>query len=142
MVAHHGTFNGNGIIYPPETMSVQYHDGNRWIDAPNQVTAELPDTATRTVFDPVTLQRVRVQVERPGGGRLAMREIEVHSVGQAELERIEALATERTTSEWTDFVLISHTGAGQRRYGDFLFRGELAFVRKDRDGRLVRASVK
>ncbi len=66
-----------------------------------------------------------------------MREIEAYHVSQAELDRVEALKAEVTTTEWTDYCLISHDGAIERTYGDFTFNGELAFLRKDADGDFV-----
>ena len=142
VIAHHGTFNGSAIIYPPAEMAVQYWDGREWQDVPNAETTWQPDTATRTSFDTVTTNRIAVRVERPAGGRLAMREIQAYQVADAEIERVAALRAERVTTSWTDHFLIAHERAGRRRYGDFVFDGELALIRSDAQGQLVQASIK
>ena len=142
LVAHHGTFNGSGIIYPPTEMTIQYWDGEKWLDVANAETSREPDTATSTSFDMVTTNRVSVRVERPEGGRLAMREIQAYQVTDEERERVAALRAERAITTWTDYFLISHEGPGRRDYGEFLFDGELALIRHDVNGNLAQASMK
>ena len=141
VVAHHGTFNGSGIIYPPTEFSIEYWTGDAWAEVPNPDTTWSPGETTSTMFEPVTTTRIAVRVKRPEGGRLAMREIQVHHVPAEEFARVEALRNERTTLRWTDYVLLSHDGANARSYGEFDFDGELAFIRTDADGKPVRASV-
>ena len=142
IIAHHGTFNGNAIIYPPTEMTVQYWDDQQWQDTPNAETTWQPHRSTRTCFDTVTTSRIAVRVERPEGGRLAMREIEAYHVTDAEIKRFAALRAERVSTSWTDHFLIAHEGAGERRYGDLLFDGELALIRRDAQGQLLQASIK
>jgi len=142
LVAHHGTFNGSGIIYPPTEMTIQYWDGEKWLDVANAETNREPDTASSTCFDMVTTNRISVRVERPEGGRLAMRELQAYQVTDEERERVAALRAERALSTWTDYFLISHEGPGKRNYGNFLFDGELALIRCDAEGKVVQASVK
>ena len=142
LVAHHGTFNGSGIIYPPTEMTIQYWDGEKWQDVANAETTRWPDTATSTSFDTVTTNRICVRVERPDGGRLAMREIEAYQVTDEERNRVAAMLAERAVTTWTDYFLIAHEGPGRREYGDFLFDGELALIRCDAEGKVVQASVK
>ena len=141
VVAHHGTFNGSGIIYPPTEFSIEYWTGDDWAEVPNPDTTWSPNETTSTMFDAVTTSRIAVRVRRPEGGRLSMREIQVHHVPAEEFARVEALRNERTTLRWTDYLLISHDGARPRRYGEFDFDGELAFIRTDADGEPVRSSV-
>ena len=141
VVAHHGTFNGSGIIYPPTEFSIEYWSGEDWVAVPNPDTTWSPNETTSTMFDRVTTSRIAVRVKRPEGGRLSMREIQVHHVPVEEFARVEALRNERMTLRWTDYVLLSHDGAKARSYGEFDFDGELAFIRTDADGKLVRSSV-
>jgi hypothetical protein len=142
VVAHHGTFNGSGIIYPPTEMAIQYWDGQDWRNVANAETARQPDTATSTSFDPVTTNRISVYVERTDGGRLAMRELQAYLLTDAEIQRVAALRAERTITTSTDYFLISHEGPEKRHYGDFLFDGELALIRCDAEAKIVQASVK
>ncbi len=141
VIAHHGTFNGSSIIYPPSKMVVQYWDGAAWQDAANQKTRWDSESLSSTSFDAVTTSRICVAVERKDGGRLAMREIQAHYVPPEELARVDALRAEVTTASWTDYFLISHEGPGPRTCGDLACDGELAFVRKDSSGRIVQASL-
>lgn len=141
VVAHQGTFNGSGIIYPPTEFSIEYWTGEAWAEVPNPDTTWLPNETTSTMFDRVTTSRIAVKVRRPEGGRLSMREIQVHHVPVEEFARVEALRNERMTLRWTDYVLLSHDGPKARSYGEFDFDGELAFIRTDADGKPVRASV-
>ncbi len=142
IVLHHGTFNGSGIIYPPTTMTVEYWDGEQWQEVANAETSWEPNTTTNTFFETVTTTRLRAVIERPAGGRLAMREVQAYRVSAAEIARVEALRAEITTSNWTDYFLISHAGPGMRRYGEFSCDGELALLRHDANGGLVQASLK
>lgn len=138
LVLHHGTWNGGAIIYPPEKMTVQYWDGAAWQDVRNAKTVWQDEQVSRTVFDTVRTSRVSVSVARPGGGRLAMREMEAYRVSEEEQRRVEALLHATKTEEWTDGLLISHEGQGPRVYGDIAFDGELACVRWNKEGRVVR----
>jgi hypothetical protein len=84
---------------------------------------------------------ITVAVQRPSGGRISMREFEAYSVPEAELARVQALREERAIESWTDTLLISHEGPGERNYGDFMFDGEMALIREDEAGRITRLSV-
>ncbi|HPT99586.1 MAG TPA: hypothetical protein PLU39_17125, partial [Armatimonadota bacterium] len=95
------------------------------------------DQVSRTFFDTVRTTRLSVAVERAGGGRLALREFEAYHVSSEELARFERARQARVTEEWTDVILISHRGARARRYGDYLFDGEIALIRKDAAGRVA-----
>ncbi len=142
IILHHGTFNGSSIIYPPTELAVQYWDGAEWQDVANAETTWERDTATNTFFDTVTTARIRALIDRPAGGRLAMREIQAYQVSADEIARVEALRVETTTSNWTDYFLISHEGPGLRKYGRFSFDGEVAFIRQDTTGKVTQASIK
>jgi hypothetical protein len=142
VVLHHGTWNGGAIIYPAEKMAVQYWDGANWRDVTNAQTTWQEEQVSQTFFDPVKTARLSVAVERPSGGRLALREWEAYRVSDAEQRRVENLRRETTTEQWIDTLLISHEGAGPRQYGDFAFDGEIALIRRDAAGRLVRLGVK
>ena len=142
VVLHHGTWNGSAILYPAEKMSVQYWDGDQWKDVGNARTAWGEEQVSTTLFDTVRTNRLSVAVERPSGGRLALREFAVHFATEEEKQRVERLRRERSTEEWTDLLLVSHRGPGRRTYGDLLFDGEVAVVRKDAAGKITRIAVK
>ena len=142
VVLHHGTWNGKTILYPAEKMRIQYWDGNAWRDVAGAQTTWHEEQVSYTLFDTVRTTRLSVAVERAGGGRLALREFEAYHVSSEELARFERARQARVTEEWTDVILISHRGARGRRYGDYLFDGEIALIRKDTAGRVVRVGVK
>lgn len=142
VVLHHGIWNGKTILYPAEKMSIQYWDGRAWHDVTGARTSWHDDQVSRTFFDTVRTTRLSVAVERAGGGRLALREFEAYHVSSEELARFERARQARVTEEWTDVILISHRGARARRYGDYLFDGEIALIRKDAAGRVARVGVK
>ena len=142
VVLHHGTWNGNSIIYPPETTTIQHWDGTAWQDVAHARTTRQAEHVTVTAFDTVNTTRLRVCVERAAGGRLSLREFEAYRVTDEERRRIRRLRQEVTVEEGEDIVLISHQGPGLRRYGDFVFDGEVAVLRGDGRGTVRRLSVK
>ncbi len=141
VVLHTGTWNGSQILYPPEEMTVQVREGDAWRDVADPQVSWGEDFAAEVSFDPVTTSAVSVSVERPSGGRISMREFEAYRVSDAELARVAALRAERVTESWTDTLLISHEGGGERRYGEFAFDGEMALLRENEAGRITRLSV-
>ncbi|MFO7946506.1 MAG: alginate lyase family protein [Armatimonadota bacterium] len=142
VTAYHGSWNGMELIYPAQTMTAQYRDGEKWCDVGNPRTIQSGEGASTVLFDTVRTSRVRVIVRRPRGGRIAMRELEAYNIADEEVRRVERLLQQRTVRQWTDYVLISHDAAERRRYGHFLFDGELAVVRKDSEGGTVRVLMK
>ncbi|MEN6645151.1 MAG: alginate lyase family protein [Armatimonadia bacterium] len=142
VVLHHGTWNGSQILYPPEKMTIEYWDGTKWVEAPGQQTTWRQGQVSQTSFSPVRTMRISAAVERPAGGRLALREFEAYRVPEAELQRVAALRAEVATETFTDLCLISHDGAVKRQYGDYAFDGELALIRRDGAGKVTQVSVK
>jgi len=142
VVLHHGTWNGHTILYSPEKLAMQYWDGKQWRDVANARTTWQGENVSHVSFDSVRTARLSARVERPSGGRLAMREFEAYCVSEDERRRVEALRRARVTEEWTDYFLISHTGARKRTYGDFAFDGEIALVRRSVDGQIARVLTK
>ena len=143
VVLHHGTWNGQTILYAPERLSVQvWHDDDEWRDIPNQVTHWRDDQVSVTEFDTLRCTRISVHVERASGGRLCMREIEAFRVSAQERARAQHLKTERRREQWTDFLLISHEGPALRTYGSIEFDGELAMIRTTPSGAISRAFIK
>ncbi|MFP3903109.1 MAG: alginate lyase family protein [Armatimonadota bacterium] len=142
VVLHHGTWNGSDIIYPPEELTIQYHAEDEWTIVPDPATMWDDTVTSRTSFERVTADRLRAVIKRPSGGRIAMREFQAYNVANEEMQRVAALRSERKTRRWTDYLLLSHKGAGMRTYGSFEFNGELAFIRKTAESETVRAIVK
>lgn len=142
VVLHHGTWNGSQILYVAEKLTVQSWDGAGWREVPGQQTTWPTAEVSQTTFPVLTTARLRVAVERSGGGRLALREIEVHRVPEAELLRVATMRTEMTEDSFRDICLISHTGKGFRQYGSYLFDGELALIRMDGAGSIRQVCVK
>lgn len=142
LIAHHGTWNGQKILYAPETMAVQYWRDGRWHDVPGAETVWGGDEVSSTSFEPVTTTRISVRVERPAGGRLAMREVLAYRVADEETERVARLRQVRELTRWTDTIMLSHGRAAMRRYGDFEFDGELAVVRRSENGEITRLMLK
>jgi hypothetical protein len=141
VVLHHGTWNGNNIIYPPEEFTVQYRADGQWAQVPNAQTIWAEKRITETTFDRVTTDALRAVVRRPSGGRIAMREFEAFNVADAERQRVERLRRDRETLTWTDYVLFSHEGTGERTCGPLGFDGECALVRLNESGEPVRAMM-
>lgn len=142
VILHHGTWNGSTILYPAEKMTLQYWAGDGWRDVPGQETSWPGQYVSQTSFPPLRASRLSVAVERPSGGRIALREFEVYRVPEAELQRVAAMRAEMIRESFTDTVLISHTGKGFRQYGDYLFDGEMALIRADGNGVVRQVSVK
>jgi hypothetical protein len=142
VILAHGTWNGSGIIYPAEKMTVQYWDEGKWMDVAEAQTRWEEGQITQTSFRPVRTSKLAVAVERPAGGRLALREFEAYHVPEAELQRVAALRTEKVTERFTDTILISHAGPITRLYGDYTFDGELAVIRRDAQGKITELSLK
>lgn len=141
VVLHLGTWNGSQTLYVPESLTVQYREGEQWRDVPSPTVKWRDDTVAEVWFDAVTTSAVSVAVERPSGGRLSMREFEVHCVAEEELRRVAALRAERSVERWADVFLISHVGPGQRSYGDYSFDGEIALIRRGETGDIRRLLV-
>lgn len=142
VVLHHGTWNGHTVLYSPERLAMQYWDGTQWQDVANAQTTWQGEHVSHVSFDSVRAARLSARVERPSGGRLAMREIEAYCVAEDEVRRVEALRRARVTEKRTDYFLISHSGAARRTYGDFTFDGEIALVRERADGQIARVLTK
>jgi hypothetical protein len=142
VILAHGTWNGSGIIYPPQKLTVQYWDGANWVDVTESQTRWQEGEITHTSFRPVRTTRLSIAVERSAGGRLALREFEAYRIPEAELQRVAALRAEKTTERFTDTILISHRGPGARQYGDYTFDGELALIRRNEQGRVTQVCLK
>lgn len=142
VILHHGTWNGSTILYPAEKMTLQYWVGDGWRDVPGQQTIWPGQYVSQTSFPPLRVSRLSVAVERPSGGRIALREFEVYRVPEAELQRVAAMRAEMIHESFRDTLLISHTGKGLRQYGDYLFDGEMALIRQDGNGVIRQVSVK
>jgi hypothetical protein len=139
---HHGIWNGNAIIYPAERLTVEVWNGTVWEAAHNPVTTWHDEEVSLTCFTPVRTDKVRLAVERPGGGRLGARELEVYRIADDEQQRLETARRETTSTSWTETILIAHERHGPRQYGPFAFDGEFAIIRRSAEGRLTRVSVK
>jgi hypothetical protein len=142
VVLHHGTFNGTSILYTPDETRLQYHEDGAWRDVRLIDRTVLPEQAERLRFETVRSARWRAQVKREAGGRLSMREFSIHHVPDADYERIEHLATERTTDTRRDIVCLSHTGPGLRTYGPIETDAEAVLLRHDGAGTMVRLFVR
>ncbi|NSW56942.1 MAG: alginate lyase family protein [Armatimonadetes bacterium] len=142
VILHHGTWNGSQILYPAEEMTVQFWDGQGWVDAEAQQTTWHDEQVSETRFRPVSATRLSVFVRRPSGGRLSLREFEAYRVPDAELQRVAAMRAETVTESFRDVCLISHSGPGMRQYGDYTFDGELAFIHADGQGRVQEVCLK
>ncbi|MHB8993640.1 MAG: heparinase II/III domain-containing protein [Armatimonadota bacterium] len=142
VILAHGTWNGSGIIYPPQKLTVQYWDGANWLDVAAAQTRWQEGEVTHTSFRPVRTTRLSVAVERAAGGRLALREFEAYRVAETELQRVAALRAEKTTDRFTDTILISHNGPALRKYGDYSFDGEIALIRRDAQGKVTQVCFK
>ncbi|MCK5805078.1 MAG: alginate lyase family protein, partial [Lentisphaeria bacterium] len=141
VVLHHGTWNGGRLIYPPGTIDVQFWRDNAWHGVETAATTWGEDFVSTTIFEPVVTNRVSVIVNRPTGGRLALREFQIYRVADTELARVAALRKEQVTREWTDHILLSHTTPVRRTCGRFEFDGELAIVRCDDTGTITRVAI-
>ncbi|NLF17672.1 MAG: hypothetical protein GX595_10500 [Lentisphaerae bacterium] len=139
---HHGIWNGQGIIYPPDRMAVQTWNGTAWEDVAEPVTTWHDGEVSLTVFKPVRTRRVRVAVGRAAGGRIGAREIEVSRIPDAELARLEQARQERLTETWTDTILMAHQEPALRQFGGLHFDGEMALLRHDDEGRLRQICLK
>lgn len=140
MVIHDGIWNGSQLLYPAQTIRPQYWADGQWQDiADPRITRGEAETVSIT-FEAVKARRVSVAVERPAGGRLGMREFEVYRIADDELARVASLHEQTTTDTWTDYFLISHTGATPTRYGDFTFDGEMALIRVSPTGLIAQVS--
>jgi hypothetical protein len=142
VVLHHGTWNGQKILYAPQSMTLQQWRNGEWQDVSNVALSWGPDMVTTMTFPAVATERLRVKVRRPAGGRLAMREFCAYRVRDAELRRVAALREARALTRRTDTILISHAPAALRTYGNFEFDGDLALVRRDADGAITHLSLK
>jgi hypothetical protein len=138
----HGIWNGSELIYPAEKMTVQYWDGRQWVDVPEAQTRWEDGQISQTSFRPVRTTRLSVAVERPSGGRLALREFAAYLIPEAEYQRVAALRAQKVTERFTDTVLIAHEGPGLRQYGEYSFDGEVALIRRDGQGKVTRLSLK
>jgi len=141
IVIHDGIWNGSAVLYPARKMTPQYWADGQWRDATGVSIAREPGETATIAFDAVTTERLSVAVERPGGGRLAMREFEAYRLTDEEMARVAALRRQVVTDVWTDYFFISHTGAAPTQYGEFAFDGEVGFVRTNAAGRLVQISL-
>ncbi len=142
LVVHHGVWNGQQILYVPDSVSVQYWEAGAWREAPAQKIVWLRNTVSQILFAPVRTTRISVVVRRKEGGRLAMREMEAYYVPEAEWQRIEAMRKERETQEGSDIVLVSHNGLAERTYGPARLQGELAIIRRNARGEIIAVAVR
>jgi hypothetical protein len=141
LVIHDGVWNGSKTLYPASQLRVQHTTDDTWHDletAPH--VREQPDAVT-IGFDALVARRIAVLVERPDGGRIAIREVQAYRISDAERARVAKLREDTVTDRWTDFILISHSSPEPTQYGDFAFDGQLAVLRHDQDGQLRRMSL-
>ena len=142
LVLHHAIWNGSTLLYPAESMVVEFWDGEAWAPVTGDKTVWGAEMVSSTSFDTVRTSRIGVRVERPSGGRLAMREIEAYCVAPEELRRVEALRAQRTSEQWTDTLLIRHSAEGELSFGGFSTDAEVCLVRTDDVGEIHRIVLK
>ena len=141
LVIHDGIWNGSKILYPASELRIRYTTDDTWHDLnPAQQFREQPHAVTIT-FAALIARRIAVLVDRPDGGRIAIREVEAYRISDDERTRVAKLQAETVTDRWTDIVLISHRSPQPTQYGNLTFDGELAALRYDEDGQLARASL-
>ncbi len=142
LVLHHAIWNGNTLLYPAESLVVEFWDGEAWAPVTGDKSVWGAEMVSSTSFDTVLTSRIGVRVERPSGGRLAMREIEAYCVAPEELRRVEALRAQRTVEQWTDTLLIRHSVEGELGFGGFSTDAEVCLVRTDGAGEVQRVVLK
>ena len=139
VVLHQGTWNGSQILYPAGKLSLQTWDGQAWRDVADQQTTWRDGAISQTTFAPVRTTRLSVAVERPDGGRLALREFEAYRVPEAELQRVAAMARETVTQQGRDLLLLADHTMGWN-FGSYRMDGRLAIIR-EMSGQPTRVSL-
>ncbi|MBT3374528.1 MAG: alginate lyase family protein [Lentisphaerae bacterium] len=142
LIVHDGIWNGSKTLYPASAMRIRHAvlEG-AWTDLVSAQQVRKEPYAVHVRLETAVVARwIAVSVDRPEGGRIAVREIEAYRVADAERTRIKALQAQTVTERWSDVILVSHSTPVMTRYGDFTFDGQFAVLRYDGGGQLTKMS--